>query len=93
MGEELAVGDECTYYPNRDATEQMFGVTPDDYNGDPCFIRSIPAGNVALVRFEGDASVYRVHTNALQKVKSAPAQKPAPKAKPAKKEEDEGDEA
>lgn len=78
-GTTIQAGDVCTFRPDLDSMEAIFGVVPDDYNGDPCTVATIASATTALVTFEGDPSRYRVHTAALVKQKALPAHTPTPK--------------
>jgi hypothetical protein len=86
-GNDIQAGDQCTYRPDLDSMEATFGVVPYEYSGDPCTVKIVSSITVVNVQFEGDPSVYRVHSGALVKIAAAPAPPappaPAPPAPPA----------
>lgn len=90
-GSLMVVGSACTYRPDLDGMEATFGTVPDDYEGDPCTVRGLPSVTVALVKFEDDESIYRVHTGALLVSATAAQPKPAPKKKDKTDEDDKED--
>jgi hypothetical protein len=80
-GAEIQAGDVCTYRPDLDSMENMFGIAPYHYIGDPCTVKVVSSVTVVNVKFEDDPSTYRVHSGSLVKMK-APAP-PAPATPPA----------
>lgn len=74
---DLSVGDVCTYRPDLDGTEQMFGSVPSEYEGDLCTVKTL---RPCRVTFEGSAKEYKVSTFALVLMKKS--NQPAPTDEP-----------
>ena len=71
----LEVGDTVALY--QDANEQLFGETPEEYDGDHAVIRELGPSNItARIQFEGDLVIYRVNTNNLVLVTKKPSAPP-----------------
>lgn len=80
FGNPLEAGDVCTY--EGDAFDP-FGEVPEDYEGDPCRIKTLgPSQGAARVTFEGDPDTYKVNTAALRFHHRPSAAKPKPEPKP-----------
>lgn len=90
-GSLMVVGSACTFRPDLDGMEATFGTVPDDYEGDPCTVRGLPSPTVALVKFEDDESIYRVHTGALLVTDATKPARPVSKKKEQPDEDEKQD--